>query len=500
LKFYRSVWAFLVLGIALRCVAIDQPLVDAHLMRQCQTAAATKSLIAEPGFHLSSRAPWLGDLDARYVLELPVYNYLVMGVQKITGHLDLSGKITTILLWAASFLCLQLIWPRMLDSQQTLWANLLFIVAPLSVFYGQAFMPEMLVQLLSFAFIWLLLRYSEEPSLGRWILVAGVGLVALLVKLPETAHLYLILGFVAFRREGWKALVRPRYLLGAILTVLALKGWSHYMDSVNAAYFTEWTSREGLRYVVGPLASRWQFEPWAMACLYLGAFIVPGPALLATVYGLYLFIQKYRDQFLGVWLISVAVAYILWFGTGATAQSYYNLPALAPLCALFGIGMREIFKKKWICSWPRVATTSAVILVLLPAIPVWKYLFKQDRQILAAARWAKENTSVGDIILFRINHQPFMVDYPDNPVPPYYSERPAFVWTKTMPEVVARRALNRAGYAIVTTPPLPVTDVLALVNRFRGKHPPVAESMDWLEQNGFRSVVKQAGFEVFRKE
>src|SRR2546428_10163432 len=163
----RSFWLFLFVGIALRCVAINQPLVDAHLLRQCITAAATESLIDEHGFNLSSSIPWVGDIDERYVQELPLYNYLVIRVHRVIGNLDMSGKIVSILLWAAAFFCLQFIWRRLLDREQTFWANLLFVIAPLSVFYGQAFMPEMLVQLLAFAFILLAIRYDEAPTVSR---------------------------------------------------------------------------------------------------------------------------------------------------------------------------------------------------------------------------------------------------------------------------------------------------------------------------------------------
>jgi hypothetical protein len=71
-KLNSSVWGFLIIGIAFRCVALNQPLVDAHLLRQCFTAAATKDLIDEPAFHLSSRVSWMGDVDVRYIQELPI--------------------------------------------------------------------------------------------------------------------------------------------------------------------------------------------------------------------------------------------------------------------------------------------------------------------------------------------------------------------------------------------------------------------------------------------
>ena len=247
----------------------------------------------------------MGDFDAPYILELPIYNYLVMGVNYVTGRLDLSGKVTSILLWALSFVCLQFIWRRVLNSKQASWANLLFVLAPLSLFYSQAFMPEMLVQALAFAFVLLVLRYNEDPSLLRWSLCVGVGLTGLLLKLPEIGHLYLILVFLIIPREGWRALARPRYLVGAVITILALQAWSRYVHSVNATYFPEFTPSEVARYLIGPLANRLQFKPWAMACLYVGAFIIPGPPLLATLYGAYLSVRKYRDQFLAAWLMSV---------------------------------------------------------------------------------------------------------------------------------------------------------------------------------------------------
>jgi Dolichyl-phosphate-mannose-protein mannosyltransferase len=498
-KFARSVWIFLAAGIALRCVAINQPLVDAHLLRQCQTAAATKSLIEQSGFHLSSKITWLGDFDGHYLMELPLYNYLVIGVHSLVSNLDLSGKLATIVLWAAGFVCLQFIWRRILDPQQTFWANLLFVIAPLSVFYGQAFMPEMLLQLLAFAFVWQLMRYNETPAISRWILVVALGLTALLVKLPETAHLYLILALLLLGREGWKGLFRPRYLIAGVVTIVAIKGWSRYMDSVNAIYMPKWTSSEALPYVVGRLTDRLHFKPWAMAFLYVAAFIIPGPALVATAYGFLVFLRQRRVSFLSIWLASLAVFYLVWFGTGPTAQSYYNLPSLAPLCALFAIGMREILAMKWIRPWQTVISVFAGVLIVLSASPFWQYLFKQDRQLLAAARWAKENTSPNDIILFRANHRWDITDYPENPVPAYYSERTTFIWSRYMPETIAQPALERARYAVVTVPQSAPANSLAILNRFREVRAPQLESPEWLEQNGFRPVEKHIGFEVFKK-
>ena len=500
MKFERSTWVFLIVGIALRCVALNQPLVDAHLIRQCMTAAATKDLIEQPGFHLTSRIPWLGDLDAHYVQELPIYNFLAMGMHFLTHDVDLSGKLTSILLWAASFLVLQFIWRRILNREQTYWANFLFIVAPLGVFYGQAFMPEMLIQLLAFTFVLLVLRYGENPTLLRWSVCAAVGLTGLLVKLPEIAHLYIILAFVVLWRDRWKALIRPRYLIAAVATIAAIKGWSIYVDSVNTPYLSDWTSRWYLHMYVGTLEQRFHFKAWAMVFMYVGAFIVPGPAALATAYGLQVFVRSGWHWVLGLWLLSLAVFYLLWFGNTAAVQSYYNLPALAPLCALFGIGTSALWAGKRTVRWRRTCAIVAVALVVMSAVPVWQHLFKQDRQILAAARAIRARTEPTDVILFRPNHRWDLIDYAGNPVFAYYSERPTFVWAGMTPERNRRIALERSKYAVVTLPQPPAGGLLGALNRFRGTHLFKPEAMDWLENSGFKVVVKEDRFVIYRRD
>jgi hypothetical protein len=495
-----SFWALLALGLALRCVALTQPLLDAHLFRQCQTAAATKSLLEQSGFPLAARIPWVGDLDGRYVLEFPLYNYLALGVHWVTGDLDLSGKLTSVILWALAFFLLQPIWRRMLDGQQTFWANTLFVLAPLSVFYGQAFMPEMLVQALAFVLLLATLRYAESPTLPRWTVTATVGFVALLVKLPEVSHLYFILAIMIFRAEGWRALFRPRYLIAGIITAAALKEWGNYADSVNAALLPEWSSKYTLPAFIGSFASRFTIRPWAMISLYVGAFIVTGPAALAAAWGLRTYLRARNGGVFGLWLISTALFYLVWFGNGGTAQSYYNLPALAPLCALFGIGVSALLSWKNLACWPRSGAIAVFASLVLCVAPVLRYLFKQDRQILAAAVWTRNHTQPDDLILFRANHRWDMVDYYYNPVLAYYADRRTFVRTRLTPEPYMRAALERASYAVVTLPPPPAGGFMQKMNRFRGVTGLQQESSDWLAEVGFRQFAIEDGFAVYKKQ
>jgi hypothetical protein len=497
--FTASFWVLLAIGIGLRCVAINQPLVDHGLLRQVQTAGATKSLIEQPGFSLSSRIPWLPDSDARFVLELPLYNYLVIPVFKITGNLDMSGKLTSIGLWVFSFWLLQFIWMRCLKPSQIFWANLLFAIAPLGVFYNQAFMPEALIQCLAFGFVLCTLRFNENPTLARWAVCSGIGLLGLLVKMPEIAHLYLILAILVFQRERWAALRQPRYWIAAFITIAVLRMWSHYMDQINAANLPEWSSTGNLYHFIGSWQSRFHFKPWLMIVFYLGGLVIPGVVSLAALYGLVLF-RKSPNKILGLWLLSLVVFYLVWFGNTAAVQSYYNLVALAPLSALAAIGIDQLMKRPIPVSRPKTFQALAIIVIALCAVPGLFHLFKQDRQILTAARWTENHTTPDELVIFEPNHRWDMVDYPYNAIVSYYSHRPTVVWTRNTPDSLRAMALKQARYAVVTTPRPPSKGLMRVINHVRGADKRKPQPTEWLEENRFRPVARQDGFIFYEKE
>ena len=92
-----------------------------------------------------------------------------------------------------------------------------------------------------------------------------------------------------------------------------------------------------------------------------------------------------------------------------------------------------------------------------------------------------------------------MVDYYYNPVFAYYADRRTFVRTRLTPEPYLRAGLERASYAVVTLPPVPIVGLMAKVNHFRGSTGLQQESLDWLEGAGFRLLASEDGFAVFKR-
>lgn len=488
----------------MRCVALNQPLIDAHFIRQCQTADAVRSLVDAPGWELSARVSWLGDTGGRLVQELPLYNFLVALLHTVLGNLDASGKVVSILLWAGSFVCLQSIWRRLLTVRQTEWANFLFVFSPLSIFYGQAFMPEMLIRLCEFAFLASLLAYREKERLSLFLLCAVSGAIGMLVKTPEFSHLYIAAGLILFEKEGWQALRRPRYWVALIVTAACVKGWVAFVDVTNAQSFPEWTATAASREFLGSWRERFSLHPYLKYAGYLAALAcTPGGLLLALFGGWRVALRAREHQVLVAWGLSLTAFYAFWGPRTAGEHNYYHLPALGLACALFGVGADRLCalaaQRRGL--WPsRVALAAITTAVLATSVAGTIYLFRQDRTVFAAAIWVKEHVPKEELVLFKLNHREEL-DYIHLPTFSYYAQRDAWVYSRAMTAERRVRALQTSKWAVVTRPRAD-DGTLGRLRRFlRGGEKPVEpQDMSWLERDaGFVRYLETAEFTVYKK-
>lgn len=384
----RFFWTLLLIGIAIRMVGLTWPLVDAHNTRQCQTASITRNMALEPGFSLSGHADWLGDEPGRLLLEFPIYNYMAIGVSKLTGNLDVAGKLVSILCWCVAFALNFRIMSRFLTPMQLRWGCILFAFSPLSVFYGQAFLIEMLVLAISLAFILTLLRYGEAPTYKRFTVCVGVGVAAAVLKSNETSHLFLLAGLLFLEWEGIGAVQRLRYWLFAILIVMSVQLWSSQVQAVNEVAFAEWTPSRLIGSFVGPLKLRMQAIFYGKALAYHVLLLTTPLAALFVALGVWRQWKRKAVRFYIFWLFSLFAFYLVWGPGTAFLHSYYNLPFLPVAAAMFGIGATRFIA--WISSrWGKRALKPAVaavtVILLMSSFVGTAALFWPEREVLEAA-------------------------------------------------------------------------------------------------------------------
>lgn len=132
----------LVLGIAIRCIGIERPLLDSHNIRQCHTAILTQNLV-EDGFPwIKTRGSWNGFEDSTVVLEMPIQMHLAGRIYQFTGNMDAAGRAVTIFFWAIAFWQFNMLCGRLLNHNARRWSAIIFSISPISIFFGQSFQPE----------------------------------------------------------------------------------------------------------------------------------------------------------------------------------------------------------------------------------------------------------------------------------------------------------------------------------------------------------------------
>lgn len=474
--------ALLVAGIAIQLPAVFRPLDEGP--RNAQTAVMTAGMVEGGSLRFDPLATWRGDLPARLAMEFPAYNLLVLGLAGTTGlALDAAGRTVSLALWITAFLVLQALWRRALAPGARAWANTLFVFAPMNLYLSTAFMPEMLLQLLSIAFLVASLDYARNPSGKNLLVLSALALGGLLVKLPSFAHLGIYAAAVTVDQRGPRALLRPGLYVCGALVLAAVGAWGAYVAKVDASFFPDWAGTKNLVGFIRPEASRLSLSYYAPLVAGNLAFIIPVTAAPFALLGLGAAWARRKTSFgARTWLYLLAALAIHWlvWGKGPAAQSYYNLPNLVCFCALFGLGAALAAKKlrAWQIPRPlRIAATSLLALSLpVAGVAGLRYLAEPDAVVVEAAKWLRANTAPGDIILYQPRHTPSVVSYQHQPLLPYMSARRCFLWTPTTPADEKGRALEVCGYAVVSDPRKEKTRLQKLREIFRGQ-PPVPPSL-----------------------
>lgn len=494
----------LLFGIMLRLPALSEPIVEGY--RNAQTAALTAGMVENGGLRLDPVAPWRGDLGARVVLELPVYNLAALAITRIPGiPLDSAGRIASLIFWVLSFWILQFLWQRTLAPSARLWANLLFVLAPMNWYLSTAFMPETLLQLLAIVFMVLTLDYARQGGatvLAGLIAVAALGL---LIKLPAFAHLGIFAALVLVDRRGFKSLFHPGLLAGGVLIVAAVVGWGHYVEKVNAAYFPSWAGSEGLIGFLQPGLSRLKLSYYAPLIGYNLAFVLPVVAAPFAAIGLLVTTRRFQSNFTArVWiylLVSLVVYWLVW-GKGAPAQNYYNLPNLVLFCALFGMGVTACGDWMKVRSIPpalRLASAWAIALALVVSgVAGYAWLARPDHLTVEVAGWVKANTEPGELVIYQPRHAASVMDYEHQPLLSHLTGRRTWIWTRYTPDSEENRALQTSAYAVVTNPPQETGAWEKLRRSFKGEPNPAPKSIFELYPEKFCKVHTGDGFEIYR--
>ena len=365
-----AIWIF---AVAVRLILIDQPYVDHWSWRQSDVAAIAQNFF-EGGFRFGyPQIDWAGNSAGYVGTEFPILPFLAAICYKFAGIHEWIGRSQSVIFFAISLPFFFLLVREIFDSVAAIWATFFYAFAPLNVFAGRSFMPDVPSLSLGIVGLYLFLRWVRDPKPASFYLSAIAISLSILVKATSIVIvaplLYLAvaggadLGASQLRHAWGGRGRRPRLQL-ALFGVIALVPsaiWYWYAHQIAERYYPH--------HFFGAGGVRLESFSWycAIAQQTATSSLTPVLAILALV-GLFV-VPRGKYGCLFDWWLAAMCLFVVAVGYG-NRHPWYQLP-FVPIAAAFAGAACAFFRSK---TSSRVAAVTLSILPALFAILALLYL------------------------------------------------------------------------------------------------------------------------------
>jgi hypothetical protein len=135
--------AILACGLGLRLIEICQPVLDAWGWREADVAMIAENFYRY-GFHIIyPQVNWAGNAPGYVGTEFPLVPFLAACLYSVFGVQDWIGRSISVLFYAVSLLFLYFLARKVSNVRSAFPAAAIYILPPLSIFAGCAFMHDM---------------------------------------------------------------------------------------------------------------------------------------------------------------------------------------------------------------------------------------------------------------------------------------------------------------------------------------------------------------------
>src|SRR5262249_25225951 len=135
--------ALLLVGVILRLINVSEPLVDAWSWRQTDVAMIADNFYRHGFKLLYPEVNWGGNAPGYVVTEFPLVPFLASILYVGFGVQDWIGRSLSVFFFAFSAPFLYLLVTKTANSRTGVLAIGIWVLAPLSIFTGRSFMPDM---------------------------------------------------------------------------------------------------------------------------------------------------------------------------------------------------------------------------------------------------------------------------------------------------------------------------------------------------------------------
>ena len=181
-KLAITIW---ILAVAARLILIDQPYIDHWSWRQSDVAAIARNF-SERGLHFAyPQIDWAGDATGYVGTEFPILPFLAAICYKFAGIHEWIGRSQAVIFFAVSLPFFFLLVREIFGGAAAVWATVFFSFAPLNIFAGRSFMPDVPSLSLAIIGLYFFLRWVNHGKLLLFFLSAIAISLSLLIKITS---------------------------------------------------------------------------------------------------------------------------------------------------------------------------------------------------------------------------------------------------------------------------------------------------------------------------
>src|SRR5437762_8027043 len=178
----KRVIALWILAVAVRLILIDQPYVDDWSWRQSDVAAIARNFF-DHGFRFGyPQIDWAGGSAGYVGTEFPILPFLAAICYKVAGIHEWMGRSQSVIFFAISLPFFFLLVRGIFGSSAATWATFFYAFAPLNVFAGRSFMPDVPSLSLGIVGLYFFQRWLGDGKAAPLYLAAIAISLSILIK------------------------------------------------------------------------------------------------------------------------------------------------------------------------------------------------------------------------------------------------------------------------------------------------------------------------------
>src|SRR5437870_8760911 len=225
-----------IFAVTTRLILIDQPYIDRWSWRQSDVAAIARNF-EETGFHFAyPQIDWAGDAPGYVGTEFPILPFVAAICYKFAGVHEWIGRLQAVIFFAASLPFFFLLVRESFGDTAAIWATFFYSFAPLNVFAGRSFMPDVPSLSLALIGLYFFLRWIDSEKSMSLFAAGMVISLALLIKLPS-AIIGAPLLFFVWQKWRWNFVKQPSLWLFATITILPSIAWYWHAHQISEKFY-----------------------------------------------------------------------------------------------------------------------------------------------------------------------------------------------------------------------------------------------------------------------